>query len=50
VALDTVISEKLEDPVQGQGVDKSRLVCGHVDAKTHATTGTDVELIYKSFG
>jgi hypothetical protein len=50
VALDNVISEKLEDPVQGQGVDESISVCGLVDPKTQAAARTDARLICKSFG
>jgi hypothetical protein len=50
VAIDSVISEKLEDPIQGQSVDGSRSVCELVDPKTQATTRIDAALIYKSFG
>jgi hypothetical protein len=49
VALDIVISEKLEDPVQRQSMDESGSVCRFVDPKTQAAAGTEVRLICKSF-
>jgi hypothetical protein len=50
VASDTVISEKLEDPVQRQSMDESGSVCRTVDQKTQTAAGTKDGLINKSFG
>jgi hypothetical protein len=50
MASDTVVSEKLEDPLQGQSVVEGGSVCKTADPKTQAAAGTEAGLIRKSFG
>jgi hypothetical protein len=49
VAAGSVISEKLESPLQGQGVVDGGSILKAADKKAQASAGTEAGLIYKSF-
>jgi hypothetical protein len=50
VASSLILSKKLEDTVQGPGLDKGGSICRDVDSKTQESAGTDAGVICKSFG
>jgi hypothetical protein len=50
LASGLVLPEKLENPLQAAGLDKSGPVCGFTDTKAQAAIGTEAGMICKSFG